>query len=141
MKIQDIMTGNVVTAKRHHTVAQVKASLRRRKIGSLPVVDDDNHAIGIVSSLDLLDDVSKDSPVSQIMTKPVYTIPQYSDVHIAARMMRNHKIHHLIVTHEKEVVGIISSFDLLKLVEKHRFVEKTITAPRRPSGKRAKTER
>lgn len=135
------MTANVVTAKRHHTVAQVKASLRKRKIGSLPVVDDADRPIGIVSSLDLLDEVSKDSPVSQVMTKPVRTIPQYSDVHIAARMMRNHKIHHLIVTHEKEVVGVISSFDLLKLVEKHRFVEKNPSTPRKATGKRIKAKR
>ena len=140
MKIRDLMTANVVTAKRHHTVAQVKASLRKRKIGSLPVVDVDDHPIGIVSSLDLLDEVSKDSPVSRVMTKPVYTIPQYSDVHIAARMMRNHKVHHLIVTHEKEVVGVISSFDLLRLVEKHRFVEKSHSTPRKATGKRAKAE-
>ena len=34
------------------------------------------------------------------------------------------KIHHAVVTHEKKVVGMISSFDLLKLVEDHRFVMK-----------------
>jgi signal-transduction protein with cAMP-binding, CBS, and nucleotidyltransferase domain len=38
--------------------------------------------------------------------------------------MRNHKIHHLIVTHEQKVVGILSAFDLLKLVENHRFIDK-----------------
>ena len=30
----------------------------------------------------------------------------------------------LVVTHEQKVVGILSSFDLLKLVEGHRFVAK-----------------
>ncbi len=141
MKVQDLMTSNVITAKRHHTVAQVKASLRKRKIGSLPVVDDDDRPVGIVSSLDLLEEVSKDAPVSKVMTKTVYTIPQYSDIHIAARMMRNHKVHHLIVTHEKEVVGLISSFDLLKLVENHRFVEKNPSTPRKAVGKRTKAEK
>ena len=141
MKVQDLMTSNVITAKRHHTVAHAKASLRKRKIGSLPVVDDDDRPVGIVSSLDLLEEVSKDAPVSKVMTKPVYTIPQYSDIHIAARMMRNHKIHHLIVTHEKEVVGLISSFDLLKLVENHRFVKKNPSTPRKATGKRTKAEK
>ena len=39
--------------------------------------------------------------------------------------MRNHRIHHVVVTHEKKVVGILSAFDLLKLVEDHRFVMKS----------------
>ena len=51
-------------------------------------------------------------------------MPQYNDASIAARIMRKNKIHHVVVTHEKKVVGLISSFDLLKLVEGHRFVMK-----------------
>ncbi len=58
------------------------------------------------------------------MTKNVLTIPKYSSIHIAARIMRNHNIHHLVVTHEKKIVGVLSSFDLLALLEKHRFVSK-----------------
>jgi signal-transduction protein with cAMP-binding, CBS, and nucleotidyltransferase domain len=52
--------------------------------------------------------------------------------------MRNHKIHHVIVTHEHHVVGVISAFDLLKLVEDHRFVAKNPpTASERKGSKRA----
>ena len=47
--------------------------------------------------------------------------------------MRNHKIHHVVVTHEKKVVGILSAFDLLKLVEGHRYVQKN--APTKSSRK------
>jgi signal-transduction protein with cAMP-binding, CBS, and nucleotidyltransferase domain len=38
--------------------------------------------------------------------------------------MRNHRIHRVVVTHEQKVVGIISAFDLLALVEDHRWVAK-----------------
>jgi signal-transduction protein with cAMP-binding, CBS, and nucleotidyltransferase domain len=72
------------------------------------------------------------------MTEKVYTIPMYNDVHHAARLMRNHKVHHVVVTHEKKVVGILSSFDLLKLVEDHRFVMKA--APSKPTKKKSKRE-
>ena len=52
-------------------------------------------------------------------------------------MMRNHKIHRVVVTHEKQVVGILSAFDLLKLVEGHRFVAKTApTSSKRKGSKR-----
>ena len=69
------------------------------------------------------------------------TIPQYDDVSIAARIMRNHKIHHLMVTSEQKIVGVLSSFDLLKLVEGHRFVMKNAPTPsRKKGGKRARAE-
>ncbi len=68
------------------------------------------------------------------MTQKVYTVPQYADPSLAARIMRKHKIHHVVVTHEKKVVGIISSFDLLKLVEEHRFVMKN--APDTPKSRK-----
>ena len=57
-------------------------------------------------------------------TGKVYTVPKYDDVSVAARVMRNHKIHRVIVTHEQEVVGVLSAFDLLELVEGHRWIAK-----------------
>ena len=84
----------------------------------------DGELKGIISSHDLVDSHNEHTPVSQIMVRDVYTIPQYNDVHQAARLMRNHRIHHVVVTHEQKVVGILSSFDLLALVEDHRFVMK-----------------
>ena len=55
------------------------------------------------------------------MSEGVRAVPAYNDVSVAARIMRKRKIHHVVVTHEKRVVGMISSFDLLQLVEGHRF--------------------
>ena len=51
--------------------------------------------------------------------------------------MRNHNIHRVVVTHEKQVVGMLSAFDLLKLVEDHRYVAKNApTQSKRKGGKR-----
>jgi hypothetical protein len=40
----------------------------------------------------------------------------------------------VVVTHEKKVVGVLSSFDLLKLVEGHRFVAKNPPTESRRKG-------
>jgi len=65
-------------------------------------------------------------------------VTKYDDVSTAARVMRNHKIHRVVVTHEQKVVGVISAFDLLKLVEDHRFVAKNAPTPsKRRGSKRA----
>ena len=63
------------------------------------------------------------------MSDDVTVVPAYNNVEVAARIMRKRKIHHVVVTHEKKVVGIISSFDLLKLIEGHRFVAKDAPKP------------
>ena len=45
--------------------------------------------------------------------------------------MRKHKIRHIVVTHEKQVIGIIGSFDLLEPVESRRFAMKNPAGPRK----------
>ncbi|MGI9273098.1 MAG: CBS domain-containing protein [Woeseiaceae bacterium] len=123
-KVADLMSKSVVTAEPHHSVEHVRNLMDRSNISSVPVVDSDGHPVGVVSATDLAHDLKSGSAISAIMTKKVYVVPQYEDTSIAARIMRNHKIHHVVVTHEKEVVGILSAFDLLKLVEEHRYVAK-----------------
>ena len=129
VKIADLMRAQVITAQPHHTVDHVREMLARNKVHVVPVVASDDELVGIVSSSDLLEDVKGGSQINQIMTEKVYKVSQYEDVHIAARVMRNHHVHHVVVTHEQKVVGILSAFDLLQLVEEHRFVMKGAPTP------------
>jgi signal-transduction protein with cAMP-binding, CBS, and nucleotidyltransferase domain len=87
-------------------------------------VDADDQPIGIVTSTDLVEEHPPGLGVTEVMSTKVYVVPRYEDVHIAARVMRNHGIHHVVVTEGRKVVGVLSSWDLLKLVEEHRFVMK-----------------
>jgi CBS domain-containing protein len=137
IKVEELMTKSVITAQPHQSVEHVRNMLERNSISSVPVVDSDGHPIGIVSSTDLVQELEPAPPISQIMTEKVYTVPQYDDTSIAARVMRNHKIHQVVVTHEQKVVGMLSSFDLLQLVESHRYVAKNAPTPsKRKGGKR-----
>ena len=123
-KVADLMSAAVVTAEPHHSVEHVRQLLDRNAISSVPVVDSEGQPVGVVSVTDLAHDLKAGTPINTIMTQKVYVVPKYEDTSIAARVMRNHKIHHVVVTHEKKVVGILSAFDLLKLVEDHHYVEK-----------------
>ena len=134
LKIADLMAKRVVSAQPHHTVEHVRGLLARNRIHAVPVVGPDQELLGLVSTADLMSDLKAGAPVSSIMTRDVRVIPAYNDVSAAARMMRRHKVHHAVVTHEKKVVGMLSSFDLLKLVEGHRFTAHT--APTKAKKKR-----
>jgi CBS domain-containing protein len=105
-------------------------------IHALPVVNTDGEPVGIVTSADILGDEAPDMPVAEVMSRKVYTVARYDGVHIAARVMRNHKLHHAVVTEERKVVGILSSFDMLKLVEDKRFSMKNAPNESKRKGSR-----
>lgn len=139
--VSDLMTNRVMTATRHQTVGHVREVLQKHGVHSLPVVGADMELEGIVTSSDLLNGHSDQTRVGDVMTRDVLAVPMYAGVHIAARIMRNHKIHHLIVTHEKKVVGLVSSFDLLRLVEDKRFAAKNPpSTSKKKGGKRKRSE-
>ena len=138
VKVSELMTQSVVTAEPHQSIEHVRKMLDSNAITAVPVVDSEQHPVGVISATDLAQDLKSGAPISSIMTEKVYTVPQYDDVSIAARVMRNHKIHRVVVTHEQKVVGMLSAFDLLKLVEDHRFVAKN--APERSKRKGSKRE-
>jgi CBS domain-containing protein len=136
VKVHDLMTESVVTTEPHVSIDRVRRILQRNKVSAVPVVDTDGRPVGIVSATDLVPSLKPDSPVSAIMTEKVYTVPRYDDVSVAARIMRNHKIHRLVVTHEQKVVGVISAFDLLELVQGHRWVAKNPPSTSRRESRR-----
>ena len=103
--------------------------MRDNSVSAIPVVDSDGHPVGIVTATDFLDDLNEGTPVSHVMAEPVFTVPRYDGPHVAARVMRNHHLHHVVVTEGQAVVGILTSYDLLSLVEDHRYIAKNGPTP------------
>ena len=137
VKIADLMAKRVISAQPHHSIDHVRGIMARNRIHALPILGPEGEARGIVTTADAARKLKGESPVKRIMSERVYCVPAYNDASTAARIMRRHKIHHVVVTHEKMVIGIISSFDLLKLVEGHRFVMKPApNAPKTPARKK-----
>jgi CBS domain-containing protein len=72
--------------------------MERNRISAVPLVGPNGEAVGIVTATDLVANLRDGMPIGRLMTERVYSVPAYNDVHVAARVMRNHKIHHVVVT-------------------------------------------
>lgn len=134
--ISDVMVPRPMTATPHQTVAHVRSVMLEHGVSAMPIVDGEGKPVGVVTSTDLMQGHPDGSPVSSFMTEHVYTVPRYDGPHVAARIMRNHQIHHVLVTEGHLLVGIVSSFDLLALIEDHRFQMKQGPTPSSKGAKR-----
>ena len=130
-KVSDLMVEQVLTAAPTESVANAREIMKKERIQAIPIVDSSEELVGIVSAADLVQVVDGSMALRRVMTRSPSTIPAYEDISAAARLMRKRHIHHLAVTHEKKIVGIISSFDLLSLVEEHRFAMKQAPTPKK----------
>lgn len=91
--------------------------MAERHIGALPVLQDDK-LVGIISERDyarkviLKDKSSKQTKVSEIMTRDVIRVTPRERVDGCIGKMREHHIRHLVVEEEGLVVGMLSLRDL-----------------------------
>ena len=115
--VAHVMTRNVFLVSPDHTVQQVRELMARKRIRVAPVVGRQRKVMGVVTTTDLARRLEDDTPIERVMTDRVATIPANDTVSVAARIMRKRRIHHLVVADGHSVVGILSSFDLLRLVE------------------------
>ncbi len=54
MKVSEIMTQEVLSVKRDTSVNEVAQVMGAKDISGVPVVDDENHVVGIITELDLI---------------------------------------------------------------------------------------
>jgi CBS domain-containing protein len=110
---RDIMTTDVRTVEASTSVEAAARIMFEQSISGIPVVDEHNHLIGVVSEFDVL---AKDGEtVGDIMTQNAITVGEDTEPETIARMLIEQHIRRLPVVREGEVVGIISRSDLIRL--------------------------
>lgn len=114
-RVMDIMTPDVLSVRPNDLIGDVRDIFLDTGFHCLPVLGDDEHAVGVVSSWDLIEEYQPEEAISNAMTDRVHKIGPSASVGEAAAAMREHCVHHLVVVDEMEaLIGILSSFDLLE---------------------------
>ncbi|WP_078595013.1 acetoin utilization AcuB family protein [Evansella clarkii] len=123
MKIKDIMIKNVISAKPELAIKDALQIMKENKIRHLPVVNEENSVIGIISDRDLKDASPSvfaadqkellEKPVSEVMITDVLTAFTNDFVEEAAHMMTENQISCLPIEKNGKLSGIITETDLL----------------------------
>jgi CBS domain-containing protein len=129
--ISEVMRSPVMTLTPHQSAGHAREVMAQHRVSALPVVSPDGDLVGMVTKSDLVGDHADPTPVGSFAKKDVYRVHSSDGPHVAARIMRNHHLHHVVVVDDERVVGMVSSYDLLQLVEEHRFVMKNAPTPSR----------
>ena len=117
--VRDLMTPAPFTASRQDDVGSTRDAMLDSGIHCLPVTDPAGHPVGIITSWDLVEEYAPQESIENAMTSKVIAIGVDDSISEAAILMRTNFVHHLVVVDAaNEVVGILSSLDLLEeLVE------------------------
>ncbi len=105
-----------VTIKQDSTVGDALRLMHENKIGGIPVVDDDNKLIGIVTNRDLRFQTDMEMPVGQVMTKENLVTTTSPSLQEASDILLRHKIEKLpVVDADNRLVGLITYRDITKI--------------------------
>ena len=145
MKTQDIMNRDVISIRADTTVDEIARLLSEHRIGGLPVVDDDNRVIGIVSESDLflkekgmpfsavkvptlfqrwvdserlieIYESARHHTAADVMTTEVVCVDVEDTVGHAAMLMAQRNIKRVPVLQNGSLAGIITRADIIRLL-------------------------
>ncbi len=112
MNARELMTEDVFTLSPDDDIRKAIRKFKDNHITGAPVVDGKNQVLGIVSESDILEK-DESIPVKDVMTSPVETIEEDTEVEELAVIFKAKKINRLPVTREGKLVGIVTRDNLI----------------------------
>lgn len=136
MRVRDVMTREVVTVSPETSVRDAGALLAARGFTMLPVVDERDDLVGVVTEADVLRDrlpidpralVHGEPPrerptpcrtVGEVMSAPMAGASPGTDVAELAGLMLDHAARSACVMDGKRLVGVVTRRDLLRAISR-----------------------
>jgi CBS domain containing-hemolysin-like protein len=129
--VAEVMTHEVRSVRSHDLVGSVRDVMLEEDLHGVPVLDEDGQLAGIVTSSDLVEEWEPEQGVVTVMSAPVATTTQTATVAEAALAMLDRRVHHLVVVDGERVVGVVTSFDVLRPLARIAEAERSRSVPPR----------
>lgn len=115
MRVEEIMSKPVLCKEPQATVSELKTLFTNESLHAIPILESDGTIAGIITSSDLIAVHNETLEARQILTPKVHICIPTNRVKDAAKTMIKHGVHHMVVMENGEVVGMISSMDIVKI--------------------------
>jgi CBS domain-containing protein len=129
----DVMTPTVKTVSLHTDLATVAAIMRDESVGIVPIVDDENRLLGVITDRDIVVRVDAEAaPVdlvraSDVMSTNLVTVRPTDGLHDVLDRMSDQGIHRILVADDdNRLVGIISLSDLARRADLPERLQDTV---------------
>jgi CBS-domain-containing membrane protein len=123
MIARDIMTRKVYTIRSDASAQEAAQLLDQHRISGLPVVDEGNDIIGIVTEADIISKVDKEGlRVSNIMSTEVISVNEETPASEIALLLTERKIKRVPVVQDGKLVGIVSRADIVHAVAQGHLI-------------------
>jgi signal-transduction protein with cAMP-binding, CBS, and nucleotidyltransferase domain len=131
-KIGDLMTEKLETIEASLSAQEAAMKMRDRNVSSLVVIDANSKTLGIITERDLVrkvcvhDASSRDSSVRDIMSDALVTTDAISEVGVAADIMIQNQVRHLLVVKDEDInkpLGIITPSDLARYLKENLDID------------------
>jgi len=131
MKIKELMTKKVITAKKDDKISRVAELMSDFDIGFVVVINESREVLGVVTDRDIvIRAISRsnfEATVDDVMTHASVEINNNSNSTRALEMMGEYQIRRLVVTNdEKKLVGVVSIADLARGKYTNKLVNETL---------------
>ena len=117
--VRDVMSSNIITIDEKYTVKKAAELMLKENKTHIPIVDNKNHIVGIITAWDLSKAIATNTDnIDDIMTKDVITCHEGDSIYDIRDMMQKYSISSIpVVNDENIVIGNITSYHINNLLE------------------------
>lgn len=117
--ISSLMQRQINVVDMERTLAQIEVLFAERGLSWAPVVEPGGEIVGVVSAADLMRVRARDPnaariPAWQLCTYKPISVDAATPIAEVARQMVARHVHHVVVTEDGHVAGIVSSLDFVR---------------------------
>jgi len=117
--VNQIMSKNVLTLDRSVSLQEAAEKMKSLKVGCVIILDN-KKPVGIITERDFVTKVAAEgrplfTEISEVMSSPLITINPEETIWEASEMMKEKQIHKLPVKENDQIVGIVTTTDIVKI--------------------------
>jgi IMP dehydrogenase len=112
------MIHDPISMKPHDKIFQAKEVMQKYRISGLPITDENNTLVGILTNRDIRFETRLNLPIEKVMTRDLVTVPVGTPLGEAEKLFHKHKIEKILIVDEKRhLKGMITYKDILKRIQ------------------------